>query len=154
MSMSLRLHATVIAYRGAGLMLLGPSGVGKSQLAAEALVHGAHLVADDQVDLAVESGLLVAHAVAELATVLELRHLGIIRAPECAPFHPLHWVVELTDDSPTRLPEPQTAEYLGIALPLMRIAAGSVPCASLLLYLEALRDGRVLPTDWRPHAAR
>ncbi|MFM9889872.1 MAG: HPr kinase/phosphorylase [Rickettsiales bacterium] len=147
--MTLSLHATAIAYRGAGLLMLGPSGSGKSQLAAHMLLHGAHLVADDRVNLTVESGLLIAHPVPGYETLLELRHLGIIRAPECAAFHPLHLVAELVAAAPERLPEPQTRDFMGIALPLVRLHP-TVPCASLLLYLEALRDHRLLPTDWQP----
>ena len=147
--MELSLHATAIAYHGAGLLLIGPSGSGKSQLAAQMLLHGAHLVADDRVNLTVESGLLIAHPVPGYETLLELRHLGLIRAPECAAFHPLHLVAELTTDETPRLPEPQTRAFLGVALPCVQLPE-TVPCASLLLYLEALRDHRLLPTDWRP----
>lgn len=147
--MPLSLHATAVAHRGAGLLFVGPSGSGKSRLAAEMLLHDAQLVADDRVNLTVESGMLVARPAVGYETLLELRHLGIIRASQCAPFHPLHLVAELSVDETPRLPEPQTRAFLGVDLPCLTLGR-SVPAASLLLYLGALREGRLLPTDWRP----
>jgi HPr kinase/phosphorylase len=44
-------HASAFAYAGAGCLLLGDSGAGKSHIVAQALVLGASLIADDQVDL-------------------------------------------------------------------------------------------------------
>lgn len=41
------LHATTVDVDGVGVVLLGPSGFGKSTLAAALLVDGAHLVAED-----------------------------------------------------------------------------------------------------------
>ena len=44
-------HATCIAIDGHGILLRGPAGSGKSDLALRAIDRGARLVADDQVVL-------------------------------------------------------------------------------------------------------
>ena len=71
------LHASAVARHGAGVLLLGPPGAGKSDLAFRLITAGFDLVADDQVLL---QG-LTASAPAALAGLLELRGLGIVRMP-------------------------------------------------------------------------
>lgn len=147
----LRLHASAFAYRGAGCLVVGASGSGKSRLLAEALLHGAEMIADDQVQLRAEGGTLFAAAPPALAGVLELRGLGLIRIPAetTRAEHPLHLQLTLSVGVPERLPEPQHTTHLGIAIPSLTLAAPLHP-PSLLLYLDALGEGRILPTDWAP----
>ena len=42
------LHATTVALAGQGVLILGPSGSGKSGLALQLMAMGAELVADDR----------------------------------------------------------------------------------------------------------
>ncbi|MCS6892498.1 MAG: serine/threonine protein kinase, partial [Rhodovarius sp.] len=72
----MRLHASCVALDGAGLLLLGPAGAGKSSLALRLMERGWMLVADDQVLLQAAPALLAA-APAELAGMIELRGLGL-----------------------------------------------------------------------------
>lgn len=71
----MRHHASCAARDGHGVLLLGPSGSGKSDLLIRLLDRGFALVADDQVE--VEDGL--ASAPAALAGLVEIRGLGIVR---------------------------------------------------------------------------
>ncbi len=153
MSHPLHLHASAFAYAGAGCLLLGESGSGKSSALAHALLHGAMLIADDQVVLQDISSQLIAQAPPEIAGVLELRGLGLIRVP-FVDAHPIHLAVELTHDPIDRLPTPHTREFLGVQLPLLHLpAALHTPVASLLLYLQAMQERRMVPEDWRPSRA-
>lgn len=146
------LHASAFAYAGAGCVLLGDSGTGKSRILAEALMHGARMIADDQVLLRAEHGVLIAKAHATLEGVLELRGMGLITLPFLAS-HPIHLVVQLRPRVHERLPEPETAEYEGVAVPCLTVASGpSLSVPSLLLYLKAVQEKRTLPTDWHPKA--
>ena len=53
-------HATCIAVDGLGVLLRGPSGSGKSDLALRLIDGGAMLIADDQVVLEAIGGVLFA----------------------------------------------------------------------------------------------
>lgn len=145
------LHASAFAHHGAGCLILGPSGSGKSRLVAEAILHGAKLIADDRVELVPMMGLVAIAAAPELSGVLELRGLGLIKFHDPTTRHVLHLVVELDPACDTRLPELESREFLGVSVPYIRVpAVPAISGAQLLLYLKAMQEGRVLPTDWMP----
>ena len=130
--------------------MLGAAGSGKSTVVAQAMVYGATLIADDHVILRADGGHLIAEAAPELSGVLELRGLGIITVPSQGA-HPIHLAVELVAGEVERLPTLKTIEFISVSLPLVQIsAAPHTPVASLLLYLQAMQEGRILPQDWRP----
>lgn len=76
----MQFHASCAAREGYGVLLLGPSGSGKSDLLLRLLDHGFELVADDRVEL--QDG--VASAPPALAGLLEVRGLGVVRMPHRA----------------------------------------------------------------------
>ena len=76
----MQIHASCAAREGQGVLLLGPSGSGKSDLLLRLLDHGFDLVADDRVELS--DGM--ASAPEALAGLLEVRGLGIVRLPHVA----------------------------------------------------------------------
>lgn len=113
---------------------------------------GAQLIADDRVFLSVEAGVVIAEAVPQLSGVLELRGLGLIRT-DCLAKHPIHLAVMLDASADSRLPELKTKDFSGISLPYLRVRPPpEISAAQILLYLKAMQEGRVLPTDWRPQA--
>jgi HPr kinase/phosphorylase len=67
----------------AGVLLLGASGTGKSDLALRLIERGALLVADDRCELFMEGDAIRARAPAALAGLIEVRGLGIMALP-CA----------------------------------------------------------------------
>jgi len=95
MSNPVNIHSTGLVLNGRGILLRGPSGVGKSLLTLELLndaeIRGqkASLVADDRIDLTVENGVLIMHAPPAIGGLIELRGRGIIKKPhvESAPVH-------------------------------------------------------------------
>lgn len=148
------LHGSAFNYKGAGCLVLGASGTGKSRLLAEAITLGAKLVADDRVILGQMLGLLAAAPVPQLLGVIELRGFGLVKMNDFASKQMIHLVIELDPTADTRLPERQTRLYQGIEVPylcLPPLPQTSVPV--LLLYLQAMQEGRVLPTDWKPASA-
>ena len=115
-------HGTCIDVAGAGVLLRGPSGSGKSDLALRLIDRGARLVADDQVEVTAAGGDLVAVAPTALAGLLEVRGLGVLRI-ETAVSARLELVVDLVaPEAVNRMPEGQMAEIEGVALPLLRLA--------------------------------
>ena len=137
------IQATCIAIDGAGALLRGPSGSGKSDLALRLIDGGAALVSDDLVSITLEGGQAVARlparAPAETRGRLEVRGVGILPVPTVAEAR-LALVVELGGARPARLPEPETAEIAGIFLPVLRLEAfeASAPARIRLVLRRAV----------------
>lgn len=72
------LHATLVDVYGVGTLLLGKSGVGKSECALELVERGHRLVADDIVEIRVENRILMGRSNKVLHHHMEIRGLGII----------------------------------------------------------------------------
>ncbi len=132
-------HGTAVAWHGKGILLLGPSGSGKSDLALRLIDAGAVLVADDLVRLAADGSRLVArpHGTAGL---LELRGQGIFRLPAVAAAAvDLVVRLELPADPGERLPAAETLVLAGLSLPVARLepfAASAVARLRLLVMGE------------------
>ena len=76
------LHATCVAVDGRGLLILGPSGSGKSGLALRLIALGATLVSDDRTRITAHEGLLTATCPSPaILGLIEARGLGLLRAP-------------------------------------------------------------------------
>jgi len=128
-----QIHASCVARSGAGVLLLGPAGSGKSDLALRLLDHGFSLVADDRVDI--EDG--DARAPAALAGLLEVRGLGIVRLP----WQPARLALAVSLGSGDRLPEPSRHAELG--LPLVCIDPRSASAAARVSLALDCALGRV-----------
>src|SRR5690242_15333380 len=79
MTESCVVHATAVAIDGRAVLLGGPSGSGKSDLALRLIDAGARLVADDQSELSRRGDVLVVRAPATIFGLIEARGLGILR---------------------------------------------------------------------------
>ncbi|MCW3473661.1 HPr kinase/phosphorylase [Limobrevibacterium gyesilva] len=117
----MQVHASCVARDGDGVLLVGPPGSGKSDLALRLLDRGFVLVADDRVDII--KGM--ARPPAMLAGLLEVRGLGILRLPH-APEARLALAVQLGRVD-VRLPEP--ARHPSLDLPMVTLdgAGASAP---------------------------
>lgn len=125
-----------------GVLLRGPSGSGKSDLALRMIDAGARLVADDRVELRVDRDRLMATAPAALAGLLEVRGVGIVPMP-AAPEAEVGLVVDLVPrDAVERLPEEESADLLDRAVPRLALCPfdASTP-AKLRLAAAAARAG-------------
>ena len=72
-------HGVLMEVYGEGLLLIGESGIGKSEAAVELLKRGHRLIADDAVEIRKISGsTLVGTAPALIRNYIELRGIGII----------------------------------------------------------------------------
>jgi HPr kinase/phosphorylase len=117
-----QLHASCVERAGAGVLLLGGPGSGKSDLTLRLIDHGFSLVADDRVDIA--DGF--ARAPVALAGLLEVRGLGIVRIPYTAKAA-LALAIEL-DGVGERVPCPRRHKLLD--LPLIALDPSCVSAAS------------------------
>src|SRR5690554_3593083 len=119
---NLRLHATCVAIDGAGVLLRGTSGSGKSDLALRLVDAGAHLVADDVTELVRRGDAVFARlpeaAAPETRGRLEVRGLGILPVPS-RPDAPLRIVFDLVPGAAVeRLPTLPSCDFLGVLLPV------------------------------------
>jgi len=122
-------HASTVATEGRAVLLGGPSGSGKSDLALRLLDRGFTLVSDDQTIVRREGDRLIASAPPTIAGKLEVRGLGIVEM-ETASNIPVALFVELTSDI-ERLPdENRERSILGVELPLISIDAKTASAPS------------------------
>ena len=115
-------HASTVALDGRAVVISGPSGSGKSDLALRLLDRGFSLVSDDQTIVRKDGGRLVASAPPTIAGKLEIRGIGIVEV-ERVDNMPVAMLVELTSDI-QRIPDDNRERpLLGVKLPLISIDA-------------------------------
>jgi serine kinase of HPr protein (carbohydrate metabolism regulator) len=116
------LHASCVATEGRAVLIAGPSGSGKSDLALRLLDRGFTLVSDDRTIVRKEGGTLIASAPDTIKGKLEIRGVGIVDVDSVSDV-PLALVVELTSDI-TRLPDDSRERLImGTGIPLISVDA-------------------------------
>lgn len=110
-------HASAVQMDGRGVLILGPSGSGKSALALRLIALGGVLIADDRVILTRRDATLWAEAPAALAGLIEARHVGLIRTAH-AP-GPIVLVADLGQTCTERLPPIRNTCVKDMLLPLV-----------------------------------
>lgn len=119
----LLVHATAVAIEGGAVLLRGPPGAGKSDLALRLIDGGGALVADDQAALRREGEDIVVRAPSAIAGLLEIRGLGVVRIGRVVRQAPLVLIVDLVrPEAVERMPDGRVEEVLGRAIPLLALA--------------------------------
>jgi HPr kinase/phosphorylase len=133
-------HASAVLVGTRAVLIRGPSGSGKSQLALALLRTAdsgpsvfARLVSDDRSHLEGRHGRLLVRAPANLAGLIEVRGLGIRRLP-FEPVAVVGLVVDLAAPDGDRLPTAASQQVTmeGIAISRLAVAAG-VDALSMVL---------------------
>ena len=150
MTDSLLVHATAVAIDAGAVLLRGPPGCGKSDLALRLIDGGARLIADDQAVLLRRDNRIQVRAPATIVGLLEVRGVGILRL-DTLPEAPLALVVELVPAAQVeRLPELRCETVLGLAVPLIALPPFEASAAAKLRF--ALRTlataGRAAHRVW------
>ncbi len=138
-------HATAVAINKYGVMLIGQSGSGKSDLALRLIDRGATLISDDIVLIDLSKTPPTLHPAPNIIGAIEIRGIGIISLPYADDI-PVRLVVDL-DAKPARLPEErQSYSLLGFDVPSINLAAFEASAPIKIEYaLRSLVDGAIFP---------
>lgn len=139
------IHASCVVVAGHGILILGGSGQGKSDLALRLVDRGAQLVADDRCDLWAEDGQLWCAPPERLAGRIEVRGIGIVEKPWTAPA-PVRLAVRLSDRY-ERMPSGNCVEMIADhPLPAVILSAFEVSAPiKVRLALERITAASALP---------
>ena len=144
---AVQVHATCVSLDGMGLLIRGPSGIGKSDLALRLIDTGARLVADDRVDLMISNNDVVARAPETLAGLLEVRCLGVLRFPFFDATI-IHLVVDLANPKDVaRLPERSITDLVGMDRPAVTLNPFEASAVTKVRLALELTLGRVIRHD-------
>lgn len=116
------IHASCVSIDGGGVLLVGRSGSGKSDLALRLIDRGAFLVSDDYSFVRRANDRLIASAPATIAGRIEVRGIGIIGMPGVLEA-PVRLLVSL-DEHYERMPDATlpTRTLCGIAIPVVNLS--------------------------------
>ena len=116
------LHASTVALDGRAVLISGPSGSGKSDLALRLIERGFTLVSDDQTIVKRDGDRLLATAPPTIAGKIEIRGIGIIEMERSSDVPVALWI-ELTSDIQRIPDDSRERPILGLPLPLISIDA-------------------------------
>ena len=143
-------HASAVLAGARAVLIRGPAGAGKSQLALTliqaaqtGLLRFARLVGDDRVHLEAHHGRLLVRPAPALAGLIEVRGLGIRRL-DYEPVAVVGLVVDLAAEDAERMPLPGETVLLGVALRRLALAVGATPVGPVLALLRS-PDGDIKP---------
>jgi HPr kinase/phosphorylase len=143
-------HGVLLSILDTGVLLLGPSGIGKSECALDLIVRGHPLIADDRVLMECRDGKLVGRAPEVIRHFLEIRGIGLLYVPDL--YGPDAVRVEGSVDLVCRLEEWREGvvfdrigaqrpreSFAGVSLPVVTLPAR--PAGSVATLVEAsVRD--------------
>jgi len=131
------LHASCVALDRRAVVILGPSGSGKSALCLQLMAMGAVLVADDKTYVKSSEGGLIASAPNSINGVIEANGVGLLNAQSAIARVTL--IVDLSKVERERLPQARTYNLLGHLLPVLhKVEAAHFP-AAILQYMKGGR---------------
>jgi len=125
-------HGVLLDVHGEGVMIMGDSGIGKSETAIELIMRGHRLVADDAVEIRRISGELIGSAPEVIRHYIELRGIGVIDVRQ------LFGMRAIKDDAPINLvvqleqwDDNKFYDRLGIDTHYIEIMDVKIPCVTI-----------------------
>ncbi|AOL94288.1 HPr kinase/phosphorylase [Porphyrobacter sp. LM 6] len=121
------MQASAVVIGGRALLIEGPPGSGKSSLALALIDRGAALIGDDAVTLTASDGRLIAAPPPNIAGLIEVRGVGLIRLHAVSDI-PIALILSLGGATPVRLPEVPLPyrTIAGVAIPVLAFDPGTI----------------------------
>ena len=152
------IHGVLMDVHGLGILIVGESGIGKSESAIELIERGHRLVADDVVEIETSAEGLTGRSPGIVRYYMELRGLGVINVKDLFGANaiqlsmPLELVVQLERwDRATEVErlglEEKTYTVLGVDLPLVTMPVG--PGRNLAMLIEVAARNHLLSKSGR-----
>ena len=134
-----RIHSTSVVIDDNGVLILGDSGSGKSDLALRLIDNGAPLISDDISICRKNSNNIYLYCPPEIKGLLEVREIGIITVPFVERIK-LRLVVNLKSNN-ERFPKDSSFRILGIKIPIINIEGkNSSAVAKIKVKLNEIRE--------------
>ena len=135
-----RIHSTSVVIDDNGVLILGDSGSGKSDLALRLIDNGATLISDDISICRKNSDNIYLYCPPEIKGLLEVREIGIITVPFVERIK-LRLVVNLKSNNNERFPKDSCFRILGIKIPIINIEGkNSSAVAKIKVKLNEIRE--------------
>jgi HPr kinase/phosphorylase len=126
---NITLHASSVEVKDFGVLIIGDSCGGKSDLALRLIDRDAKLVSDDQTTLKKFENSITASCPDNIKGLIEVRGLGILKLPYKENSVIKLVVILSSRDNIERLPYPESYEILGVDIPKIRIFPFDVAAA-------------------------
>ena len=135
-----RIHSTSVVIDDNGVLILGDSGSGKSDLALRLIDSGATLISDDISICRKNLNNIYLYCPPEIKGLLEVREIGIITVPFVERIK-LRLVVNLKSNNNERFPKDSFFRILGIKIPIINIEGkNSSAVAKIKVKLNEIRE--------------
>ena len=135
-----RIHSTSVVIDDNGVLILGDSGSGKSDLALRLIDSGATLISDDISICRKNLNNIYLYCPPEIKGLLEVREIGVITVPFVERIK-LRLVVNLKSNNNERFPKESSFRILGIKIPIINIEGkNSSAVAKIKVKLNEIRE--------------
>ena len=140
--LSKRVHGTAIALEDKGVLIIGPSGSGKSDLALRLIDSGATLISDDLTICQRRNDEIILFPHKKINGLIEVRGVGIIKVPYIKDVK-LKMIVQLIEKQPDRIPVKEEKDFLNLNIKFIEIVgkeASSTVKIKVKLFEEIIND--------------
>ena len=135
----MRIQATSICLNDRAYLIMGDTGIGKSELALALINQGAMLISDDLTTI--ENGMAIASE--DKAGWLEVRGIGLISGFSVCSQAPIAAVIQLSEKRPDRTPSKKTIRIGDDNLPLFKLWSQDLHLSEKVFVIDGIISGQL-----------